>query len=585
MRFLLFGGSGQVGTELRALTATQGIDIVAPARSEINLEDPASIAKIVAAGPWSAVINAAAYTNVDRAESEEETAFVTNCKAAGWLAAETANHGIPLLHISTDYVFDGRKGSPYVEDDVASPLNAYGRSKLAGEQAVKSANPRHIILRTAWVFSPYGKNFVKTIMRLAQERDRLTIVADQRGCPTAARDVARITLDIALHCAAEPQRVPYGTYHFAGAGEATWFEFATAIVELTAPRIHRSPKVEPISTTDYPTPALRPADTRLNCAAIVTAVWCLPAALAKRLSRDDRIADSECRMKGIILAGGSGTRLYPATLVINKQLLPIYDKPMVYYPLSVLMLAGIRDILLISTPQHLSFYQHLLGNGADWGIQIDYVVQDKPIGLAHAFILGREFVSRDRVALILGDNLYYGQGLRAELAAAAARPEGATIFAYHVSEPSQYGVVKFDNADQPVDIVEKPRQFLSNWAVTGLYFYDNTVLDIAANLRPSARGELEITDVNRRFLELKKLNVVKLGRGYAWLDTGNPDALLEAAEFVRSVQHRQGLLIGCPEEAAYQQGFITADMLGRLAGKYNSSAYGRYLRRLVEDER
>ena len=287
-------------------------------------------------------------------------------------------------------------------------------------------------------------------------------------------------------------------------------------------------------------------------------------------------------MKGIILAGGSGTRLYPATLAINKQLLPVYDKPMVYYPLSVLMLADIRDILLISTPEHLPFYRRLLGDGSTWGIKLDYIVQDKPIGLAHAFILGRDFVGGDRVALILGDNVFYGHGLSTELAD-AARQDGATVFAYYVSEPSQYGVVKFDELGRPVDIVEKPTQFLSNWAVTGLYFYDNAVLDIAASLRPSARGELEITDVNRRYLELNKLHVVKLGRGYAWLDTGTHDSLLEASEFVRSIQHRQGLLVGCPEEVAYIKGFIAADDLRRLAARYDKTAYGRYLQRLVDE--
>jgi glucose-1-phosphate thymidylyltransferase len=288
-------------------------------------------------------------------------------------------------------------------------------------------------------------------------------------------------------------------------------------------------------------------------------------------------------MKGIILAGGSGTRLYPATLAINKQLLPVYDKPMVYYPLSVLMLAGIRDILLISTREHLPFYQRLLGDGASWGIHLDYVIQEKPIGLAHAFILGRNFVGDDHVALILGDNVFYGHGLSAELADAAARPDGATVFAYYVSDPSQYGVLKFDKDEALIDIVEKPAAFISNWAVTGLYFYDNTVLDIAASLHPSARGELEITDVNRRYLELKKLHVVKLGRGYAWLDTGTHDALLEASDFVRSIQHRQGLLVGCPEEIAYVKGFITADHLRGLAGRYNKSDYGRYLQRLADE--
>ena len=288
-------------------------------------------------------------------------------------------------------------------------------------------------------------------------------------------------------------------------------------------------------------------------------------------------------MKGIILAGGAGTRLYPATLAINKQLLPVYDKPMVYYPLSVLMLAGIRDILLISTREHLPFYQRLLGDGSAWGIKLDYVVQEKPIGLAHAFILGRDFVGGDRVALILGDNVFYGHGLSAELADAAARADGATVFAYYVSEPSQYGVLKFDKNEAVIDIIEKPAHFISNWAVTGLYFYDNAVLDIAASLHPSARGELEITDLNRRYLELKKLQVVKLGRGYAWLDTGTHDALLEASDFVRSIQHRQGLLVGCPEEIAYTKQFITADELRALAAQYNKSDYGRYLQRLANE--
>ena len=288
-------------------------------------------------------------------------------------------------------------------------------------------------------------------------------------------------------------------------------------------------------------------------------------------------------MKGIILAGGSGTRLYPATLAINKQLLAVYDKPMVYYPLSVLMLAGIRDILLISTREHLPFYRRLLGDGFTWGIKLEYVVQENPIGLAHAFILGRDFVGGDRVALILGDNVFYGHGLTAELVDAAAREEGATVFAYYVREPSHYGVVKFGDSGEAMDIVEKPTQFLSNWAVTGLYFYDNAVLDIAAGLRPSARGELEITDVNRRYLELRKLRVVKLGRGYAWLDTGTHDALMEASEFVQSIQHRQGLLVGCPEEVAYLKGFITAEQLRGLAARYEKTEYGRYLQRLVDE--
>ncbi|MTW15097.1 glucose-1-phosphate thymidylyltransferase RfbA [Rhodoplanes serenus] len=288
-------------------------------------------------------------------------------------------------------------------------------------------------------------------------------------------------------------------------------------------------------------------------------------------------------MKGIILAGGSGTRLYPATLAVNKQLLPVYDKPMIYYPLSVLMLAGIRDILLISTPEHLGFYQRLLGDGSTWGIRLDYVVQDKPVGLAHAFVLGRDFVGGDKVCLILGDNIFYGHGLSAALAQATASPAGATVFGYYVRDPSQYGVVVFDAAGRPVELIEKPATFRSNWAVTGLYFYDNRVLDIAADLKPSPRGELEITDVNRRYLELGALEVVKLGRGYAWLDTGTHDALLEASEFVRSIQARQGLLVGCLEEIAYLQGFIDGDSVLRIAHRFDKTSYGAYLRRLVEE--
>jgi dTDP-4-dehydrorhamnose reductase len=269
MRFLLLGGTGQVGEEFRALALPKDVEVVAPRRGELDLKDPRAIALMIAAQPWSAVINAAAYTDVDRAEGEETVAFAVNAEAPSRLAAETARHAIPLVHISTDYVFDGRKGAPYVEQDEVAPLNAYGRSKLAGERGVRAANPRHVILRTSWLYSPYRKNFVRTILRLAAERERLTIVADQRGCPTAARDVAGACLDIAVRCASEPQRASYGVYHFAGAGEASWFEFAGTIVEMTADRLGRSPQMVPIRTSAYPTPAVRPTDTRLDCTAVV----------------------------------------------------------------------------------------------------------------------------------------------------------------------------------------------------------------------------------------------------------------------------------------------------------------------------
>jgi dTDP-4-dehydrorhamnose reductase len=270
MRLLLLGGTGQVGREFQALTFPKGTDVVAPARADRDLSDAAATSALIAAAPWDAVINAAAYTNVDRAESDQAAAFAVNADAPAHLAAETERHAIPLIHISTDYVFDGKKGAPYVETDAPAPLNVYGASKLAGERAVAAGNPRHVILRTSWVYSPHGHNFVKTILRLAGERDRLTIVDDQRGCPTAARAIAAACRDIALRCA-EPEKVPYGLYHFTGGGEASWCEFARAIVDMAAPRLARAPQIVPIHTIDYPTPAARPADTRLDCTAIGTA--------------------------------------------------------------------------------------------------------------------------------------------------------------------------------------------------------------------------------------------------------------------------------------------------------------------------
>jgi glucose-1-phosphate thymidylyltransferase len=287
-------------------------------------------------------------------------------------------------------------------------------------------------------------------------------------------------------------------------------------------------------------------------------------------------------MKGIILAGGAGTRLHPMTLVASKQLLPIYDKPMIYYPLSTLMLAGIREVLVISTPRDVPSFEDLLKDGSQWGMNISYAVQPKPEGLAQAYVIGADFIAGEPSALVLGDNIFYGHGFTELLANASTRTEGATVFAYHVSDPERYGVVEFDAGMRAVSIEEKPKAPRSNWAVTGLYFYDGQVAEIAANLKPSARGELEITDVNRAYLERGKLTVEMMGRGYAWLDTGTPDSLIEAADFVRTLEKRQGFKIACPEEIAFDRGFIDAAQLEALAGSFGSSDYGQYLRSRIQ---
>ena len=401
-----------------------------------------------------------------------------------------------------------------------------------GSALVAEAAPNSTVLRTSWVYSPFGSNFVKTMLRLGAANDSVRVVDDQFGSPTSALDIADAILRVARSLISRPDDASLrGIFHMTGAGVGSWADFAEEIFTAAQSRGRPPVNIRRIATAEYPTPAARPKNSRLDNTKFAEAFgFSLPD--WRPSTRDlrgpagglGRAAQRGLNMRGIILAGGSGTRLHPMTLAVSKQLLPIYDKPMIYYPLSTLMLAGIREILLISTPQDVPLFRRLLGDGSQWGISLTYAEQPRPEGLAQAYIIGAPFVAGGASALVLGDNLFYGHGLPNLLKAASER-EGATIFAYHVTDPERYGVVEFDKAGRATRLEEKPKSPKSNWAVTGLYFYDERAPIYAAQVKPSARGELEITDLNMAYLRDGAMSVERMGRGFAWLDTGTPDSL------------------------------------------------------------
>ena len=583
---MVFGGGGQVGCHLIEMASATGHDLVGLTHEEADICDAGAVGDAIAGHSPTCIVNAAAYTAVDKAESDAMRAFAVNRDGASVVAEAAAKAKIPVIHLSTDYVFDGSAHVPYQEDDRVNPQGSYATSKEAGERAVRSANDRHLILRTAWVYGPFGTNFVKTMLRLGAEREELRVVDDQTGRPTSTEDLAGAILTL-VDSVERPGFSGWGTYHYVGADTVTWYGFATMIFAEAARFGRKVPHVSPIATADFPTAAPRPAYSVLDTAKLERTFGIKPRPLRASLiaTLERLLGEGRTSMKGIILAGGSGSRLYPITIATSKQLMAVYNKPLIYYPLSVLMLAGIRDVLIVSTPEDQDRFVRLLGDGSRIGMSFSYAAQPKPEGLAQAFIIGREFVGNGRCALVLGDNMFYGTGLTPMLQRAMARASGCTVFAYLVNDPERYGVVEFDDAGKPVGIVEKPISPKSHWAVTGLYFYDNRVLDIAANLKPSPRGELEITDVNLAYLALGELACERMGRGFAWLDTGTPDSILDAAEFVRTIEQRQGWMIACIEEIAYRGGFIDAEQLLRIAASLKNTYYGRYLEAVAQEAR
>ena len=620
MHILVFGFGGQVATELRALSGGAHT-ITALDRAGADLTDPAACAAAIAERAPDAVINAAAYTAVNDAETHEATAHVINADAPAAMAQACAARDIPFVTISTDYVFSGTGTTPWAPDDPTGPQGAYGRTKRAGEEAVIAAGGRAAILRTSWVVSAHGTNFVKTMLRLGAERDSLTIVADQIGGPTGAADIAAACIRIAQTLNSDPYSG--GIYHFSGGPDTSWADFARAIFNAAGITC----TVVDITSQEYPMPAARPLNSRMDCTsthatfgiarpdwrtslhAILTDLGADPEALPlcppeiDQETGPETAPETDCphsnqpfltdrrstdpmtqstSRKGIILAGGSGTRLYPITVSVSKQLLPIYDKPMIYYPLSVLMLGGIREIAIITTPEDQAQFQRLMGDGSQWGLSFTYIVQPSPDGLAQAYLLAKDFLNGAPSAMVLGDNIFFGHGLPSMLEKADQVQSGGTVFGYHVADPERYGVVAFAAEGKANAIIEKPPVPPSNYAVTGLYFLDSTAPDRAAEVKPSDRGELEITTLLETYLHEGSLSVERMGRGYAWLDTGTHGSLLDAGNFVRTLQMRQGLQTGSPDEIAFEKGWLSPEELERRAELFKKNTYGEYLFELLK---
>ena len=420
------------------------------------------------------------------------------------------------------------------------------------------------------------------MLSVGRGKPEMRVVGDQRGGPTAARDIAGALWTIAD--AWTTGRGRPGVFHYAGAPAVSWAEFAEAIFARSG--WDARPKVTAIATADWPTKAVRPANSVLDCARIARGLRHRPARLAAGARRGDRRAGGgggvSATRKGIILAGGSGTRLYPITHSLSKQLLPLYDKPMIYYPLSVLMLAGLREIAIITTPEDQEQFRRLLRDGAQWGMRFEYIAQPKPEGLAQAYLLAESFLDGSPSTMVLGDNIFFGHDLPLMLRRAGERPAGGTVFGYKVADPERYGVVAFDGDGRVLSIEEKPETPKSDFAVTGIYVLDGSAPERAHAVRPSARGELEITELLNAYLAEGLLNVERMGRGFAWLDTGTHASLLDAGNFVRTIEERQNVKIGCPEEIAYLEGWIGVDALKELAAPYLKTEYGRYLVRVAD---